>query len=214
MPNARSAMLVTIGVLGSLTAACQAGEQLGSPRAMLETAEAAPGQRCRGLSHCTTAFTVQPGNTAAGATITPAVQVTTRDPSGNTVTGFTGTVTIGIETNPAGGRLSGTRALVAVAGVATFSDLSIDRPGAGYTLRAISGGLMPDRSAEFTITGPATQLAFTVQPSNTPVAVTIAPAVQVTALDALGNTVGDFAGPVTVALTPAPGRPGQRSLAP
>ncbi len=124
MPTARSTMLVAIGVLGGLTAACQAGEQLGAPRAMLETAEAAPGQRCRGLSHCTLAFTVQPSNTAAGATIAPAVQVTVRDPLGNTATGFSGNVNLAIATGPVGAKLSGTRTVTAVAGVASFADLS------------------------------------------------------------------------------------------
>ena len=205
MQCARSATLVAIGVLGSLTAACQAGEPLGSPRAMLETAAAAPGQRCRGPSRCTVVFTVQPSNTAAGATITPAVQVTIRDPFGNTVTGFTGNVTIGIEMNPTGGKLSGTRAVAAVAGVATFSDLSIDRPGAGYTLRAISGGLTPDRSAEFTILGPAAQLVFTQQPSNTVAGAAVAPAVQVTAYDVLGNLDASFGGAVTIAIAASPG---------
>jgi len=37
----------------------------------------------------TLVFTVQPTSTVAGASITPAVEVTARDANGNTATGFT-----------------------------------------------------------------------------------------------------------------------------
>src|SRR5207245_1836650 len=86
-------------------------------------------------------FTVQPGNTAAGSAITPAVQVTARDAFGNTATGFTGSVTVAIGTNPAGGALSGTLTVAATAGIATFSNLSIDKSGTGYTLTAAATGV-------------------------------------------------------------------------
>src|SRR5205823_336099 len=69
------------------------------------------------------AFTVQPTNSTAGATITPAVQVTARDAQGNTATGFTGSVTLAIGANPGSGTLAGTTTINAVAGVATFSTL-------------------------------------------------------------------------------------------
>ena len=39
-----------------------------------------------------------------------------------------------IGTNPGGGTLSGTTTVAAVAGVATFSNLSINKAGTGYTL--------------------------------------------------------------------------------
>src|SRR5439155_918889 len=97
------------------------------------------------------AFTVQPSTTTAGATIAPAVQVTARDAEGNTVPGFAGNVTVAIGTNPAGGTLSGTRTIAAVAGVATFSTLSIDKAGSGYTLAATAPGLAGDTSAGFTV---------------------------------------------------------------
>ena len=53
----------------------------------------------------------------------------------------------------------------AINGVATFSDLSIDKLGTGYTLRATATGLTQATSLAFNITaGSATQLAFTTQP--------------------------------------------------
>src|SRR5256886_3475189 len=70
-------------------------------------------------------FNVQPSNTTAGAAITPAVEVTAQDGNGNTATGFTGNITVAIGTNPSTGTLSGTKTVAAVAGVATFSGLSI-----------------------------------------------------------------------------------------
>ena len=146
-------------------------------------------------------FTVQPSNTAAGAAITPAVQVTAQDALGNTASGFTGTVTVALGANPVGGTLSGHTTVAASAGVATLADLSLDRAGTGYTLTAAGGGLSVATSAAFNITvGAATQLVFTVQPSTAVAARTISPAVQVAARDAQGNLVSAFAGSVTVAL--------------
>jgi hypothetical protein len=53
-------------------------------------------------------------------------------------------ITLSISTNPSGGTLSGTLTLTVVNGVATFSDLSIDLAGMGYTLHASVGGGLPD----------------------------------------------------------------------
>src|SRR5437773_2656386 len=146
-------------------------------------------------------FTVQPSNTAAGAAITPAVQVTAEDAQGNTASGFTETVTGGHGAQPVGGTLSGHTTVAASAGVATLADLSLDRAGTGYTLTAAGGGLSGATSAAFNITvGAATQLVFSVQPSATSAGAAITPAVQVTALDAGGNVATGFAGSVAVAL--------------
>src|SRR5439155_549792 len=146
-------------------------------------------------------FTVQPTNTTAGATITPAVQATVQDALGNTASGFTGTVTVALGANPVGGTLSGHTTVAASAGVATLADLSLDRAGTGYTLTAAGGGLSVATSAAFNITvGAATQLVFRVQPSAAAAGAAITPAVQVTALDAGGNVATGFAGSVAVAL--------------
>src|SRR5207245_4923005 len=95
--------------------------------------------------------TVQPVATTAGNAITPAVQVTARDAFGNTATGFTGSVTVAIGTNPAGGALSGTLTVAATAGIATFSNLSIDKSGTGYTLTAAATGVTGQASTAFNI---------------------------------------------------------------
>ncbi|HYL55487.1 MAG TPA: hypothetical protein VEU73_07910 [Gemmatimonadales bacterium] len=107
------------------------------------------------------AFTVQPSNANVGATIAPAVQVTARDAGGNTATGFTGNVTVAIGTNAGVGTLSGTTTVQAVAGVASFADLSIHKAGTGYTLTAVSGVLTAGTSAPFTIAPVPTALHIT-----------------------------------------------------
>src|SRR5439155_717668 len=148
-------------------------------------------------------FTVQPSNATAGTAIAPAVQITAHDAQGNTATGFSGNVTMALGANPGSGTLAGTATVAAASGVATFSSLSIDKVGTGYTLTAADPGegLSGATSTAFNITpGSATQLVFTVQPSTAVAARTISPAVQVAARDAQGNLVTGFTGSVTVAL--------------
>src|SRR6266481_2169792 len=154
----------------------------------------------------TLAFTVQPTNAIAGAAITPAVQVSIEDANGNVVTTATNAVTIAIGTNPGGGTLSGTATAAAVAGVATFSTLSIDKTGTGYTLAASSAGFTGATSTAFNVTpGTAAQLAFTVQPTNVVAGAAIAPAVQVSIEDAKGNVVTTATNMVTIAIGTNPG---------
>jgi hypothetical protein len=100
------------------------------------------------------AFSVQPSRTMPFATITPAVQVRVVDEGGNPVTSFTGPVTIAIGHNGGmlmHGTLSGTKTVTAVNGVATFSDLSIDQFGNGYTLVVSASAVAGAESAPFNI---------------------------------------------------------------
>src|SRR5207245_998796 len=107
-------------------------------------------------------------------------------------------ITVAIGTNPSSGTLAGTLTHAAVAGVATFSGLGIDKVGTGYTLTATGAG--STTSAAFNITaGTATQLVFSVQPSTSTAGAAITPAVEVTAQDAGGNTATGFTGNITVA---------------
>jgi hypothetical protein len=146
------------------------------------------------------AFTVQPPNGAAGTSLSPAIQVTAQDAQGNTTPAFTGNVTIAIGTNPGAATLAGGGPVAAVAGVATFGSLTLNKPGTGYTLTASATGLTGATSTTFNIAiGPLAQLVFSQQPSTAAAGATISPAVQITAQDAAGNTVTTFAGNVTVA---------------
>jgi hypothetical protein len=149
------------------------------------------------------AFTVQPTSAEAGAPIT--VEVTVQDTEGRTVTDYAGDVTLTLGANPAGGALSGTLTVAAVAGVATFSEVSIAKAGTSYQLQAASGTIASALSAPFSITpAPGSQLAFTVQPTTQTAGVTISPAVEVTAVDQFGNTAIGFTDNVTVTLEPNP----------
>ncbi|WP_198016870.1 ice-binding family protein [Nocardioides sp. CF8] len=98
------------------------------------------------------AFTAAPHDVTVGATMTPAVTVALRNAAGEPITGAGVPVTLTIGTNPSGGVLGGdtTRGTDA-GGQVSFGDLSIDRPGAGYTLVASSPGLAPAVSAEFAV---------------------------------------------------------------
>ena len=150
-------------------------------------------------------FSVQPARATAGATIPgslgPNIQVVAQDASGQTVTSFTGNITVAIAANPGGGTLAGTKTLAAVAGVATFLDLNIDKVGTGYSLTATAAGLTSVTSASFTIDpGTATQLSFTLSPTTTTAATAITPRVEVSARDAKGNLATGYSGNVTVAI--------------
>jgi hypothetical protein len=102
------------------------------------------------------AFSVQPTSVAVGSSITPPVQVSVDDASGNLVTTATNAITVAIGTNAGpGGVLSGTVTANAVAGVATFSNLSINTAGTGYTLTAAAAGLTGATSTAFNVTGGA-----------------------------------------------------------
>lgn len=117
----------------------------------------------------------QPVSTNVGTPV-GVVKVALQDPSGNTVTAATDTITLTLDNNAPGGALVGTTKVPAIKGVATFPSLAIGKPGRGYTLRASSGSLPTVNSSAFNIEN---QLA-------TPV---IAPA------------SGNFSGPVWVRLS-------------
>jgi PKD repeat protein len=105
-------------------------------------------------------FTVQPTGTTTGTPITPAVRVAAQDNNGNTDPNFTGSITISLGANPGAGTLSGTTSAAAVSGVATFSNLSINRAGNGYTLQAGATNPTGATSNPFNITTPATSITL------------------------------------------------------
>src|SRR5439155_1361606 len=146
-------------------------------------------------------FAVQPSNAAAGAGITPAMQVAVQEAQGNTVSTATSSITVAIGTNPASGTLAGTKTVAAVNGVATFSTLSLNLAGTGYTLTATATGLTSATSSAFNISaGEAAKLVFTVQPSTAAAGGAITPAMQVAVQDAQGNTVMTATTSITLAI--------------
>lgn len=100
------------------------------------------------------AFTVQPSAVVAGVAMSPAVKVTVQEALGNTVTTSTSNITLSITggTGSSGALLGGTVTQAAVAGVATFANLTLDRAGSGYSFTASATGLTSAVSAVFTVT--------------------------------------------------------------
>ncbi len=154
-------------------------------------------------------FSFQPHDSIAGRAINipnlgPTVIV--QDSFGNTVTSSTASITIAIGTNPGGGTLSGTTSKNASGGVATFSDLSIDKAGTGYTLIATATGLTSATSNAFNITAAAAaKVAFTTPPTSTTAGSTLAGPPTVTVQDSFGNTVTYWTASITVAIGTNPG---------
>lgn len=99
------------------------------------------------------AISQQPVSTTTTGTIGP-ISVEIDDSSGNLLTSDNSNVTLTIASGPTGAALGGTTTVAAVAGVATFSGLSISTAGT-YTLTASDGSDTPATSSSFTISAPA-----------------------------------------------------------
>ena len=103
------------------------------------------------------AFTAQPTATLAGQIIDAGtgVKAAIEDSAGQIVTISSAAVAVAIGTNPSAGTLYGTSPVNALSGVATLTDLIIDRAGIGYTLAASGSGITGAVSSGFDITGVA-----------------------------------------------------------
>lgn len=111
-------------------------------------------------------FISQPSDTVPGKIISPPVKVETRDHYNNLVIGSTVWVTIAIDSNPGHGTLSGTKSRKAINGIATFDDLSINKAGTGYTLKASSSGLSSVTSSKFDIKVNPPTYTHTITPTD------------------------------------------------
>src|SRR6185295_18968387 len=96
-------------------------------------------------------FTKQPSSAPAGSAIAGPPTVAVQDALGNAVAS-TAAITIAIGANPGQASLGGATSRNAIAGVATFSNLTISQAGSGYTLSATSSGLSPATSATLSVT--------------------------------------------------------------
>ena len=169
----------------------------GSPLTVAATAQAITPTRLAMVSN--------PANGSAGVTL-GAVSVAAKDAAGNTVAAYTGDVTVALGANPGSATLSGTTTVKAVAGIATFSDLKLNRPGTGYTFAFSASGLTGVSSSSFDVTaGSAARLVIGAVPSSVDAGLAIAPSITATATDAAGNTVTSFTGSVAIALGTNPG---------
>jgi hypothetical protein len=156
-------------------------------------------------------FTTQPGGGATGGTAFPTQPVlTARDAGGNTVTDYSGSVTLSIVsgTGASGAALSNCRGTLS-GGVTTFAGCAIDKAGSNYRLRASDRSLSVDSSAFNVTAGAVARLAFTTQPGGGATGGTTFPAQPVvTAQDAGGNTVTSFSSTVTLSIVANTGSAG------
>jgi hypothetical protein len=117
-----------------------------------------------GGAAATLAFRTGPSDARSVAYVTPAVEVVALDAFGNVATGFGGPVAVALGQGAGSGALFGTTPKAAVAGLATFSNLNVDKTGT-YSLVAAAPGLAPAASATFTISaGPPTALEIVSAP--------------------------------------------------
>ena len=161
------------------------------------------------------AFTQQPGASTAGQTVTPLVQVALQDDLLTTVVGASNPVTVALAANPGGATLAGATTVNPVNGIASFTTLSLNRVGTGYTLLVTSPGLSPSISNPFNVTaGSANELIFsTAPPSSAQSGVPFAPQPVVQLVDAGGNPVAQPGVVVTAAIASGGGALGGASTA-
>ena len=74
------------------------------------------------------------------------------DQYGNLETSYNGSVIMALDANPGSATLGGTTSVTASGGVATFSGLTINAIGNGYTLVATSDGLTSPDSTPINVT--------------------------------------------------------------
>lgn len=89
----------------------------------------------------TLAFLAQPATFDGGIPASPDIQVVVLDQFGERDRTSTIAVTIALEPGAHSGTIGGTTTVKAVAGVATFDDIRVDRPGTGYRWIASAPGL-------------------------------------------------------------------------
>ena len=108
-----------------------------------------------------------PASVTAGSGFGLTVQA--EDSSGNLVSSFSGTVTVGLASNPGGTTLGGTVTVAASGGVATFSGLTLTQVASGYTLYVSASGPTSTTTGPFNVVSSTTGIALAVTtPTRTP----------------------------------------------
>ncbi len=148
--------------------------------------------------------TAQPPNSVTAGTEF-GLTITAEDVFDNVATSFVGQITISLDNNPGASTFGGTLIVTPVNGVATFSGLTLNKVGSGYTLEAKSAGVSTATTNAFAVTAAsASQLVITAQPP-TSVAAGTAFGLTVSAEDSYGNAATSFDSPVTLAVASGPG---------
>jgi alpha-tubulin suppressor-like RCC1 family protein len=135
------------------------------------------------------AFVTQPAGASGGTPFTTQPVVEVLDATGNRAVGTPATITVELRSNPGGGSLSGTATVTAANGLASFTDLRIDKAGTGYTLTAKFGGSTAVSQAFDVAVGPPNPDSSLVTTGTGPVMAGDTMLVTVTARDAGGNAL-------------------------
>ncbi len=142
----------------------------------------------------------QPSNTVAGGIMAP-VKVLVDDTNSGIL--FGQPVTLSLGTNPSGAVLSGTlTVLTGAGGIATFSNLSIDQPGAGYSLIASSPAVPGAASTLFNVLSP--DLLFQTPPTDSVGGQTMS-TVRVRVQDDTASPLQDVSVTMTIGSSPCAG---------
>src|SRR6266704_1281746 len=107
-------------------------------------------------------FQTEPAEASGGTPFTTQPVVEVLDQNNERLVGTAVSVTVGLGSNPSGGRLSGVTTVNTTTGLAVFSDLAIDKAGSGYTLVASVSGVVRATSAFDVIVGPPVASRSTV----------------------------------------------------
>ncbi len=108
-----------------------------------------------------------PTSVAAGSGF--GLTVAVEDSSGNLITGYDASVAIALASNPGGATLGGPVTATVTNGVATFSGLTLNKVGTGYTLRISGGSVGSATTAPISVSpGSAQSPAPTSPPTSTP----------------------------------------------
>ena len=184
----------TLGsTVGAQTVTVTSASLAGSPMTFGATGQATIATR---LAY--TSSPIEGTNIAAGATL--GLVVVARDIDGDAVSSFTGNVTLSLATSPTGATLGGTTTVAAVAGVATFANVTLGMPGTGYVLAASATGLTGASSAAFNVvTGPATNMVLVTGSGQTAAAGSALAPITVALTDASGNAKANV--PIAFAVT-------------
>ncbi|MBW8772206.1 MAG: hypothetical protein JF590_02755 [Gemmatimonadetes bacterium] len=155
----------------------------------------------------TLTFRTEPVDVEAGESMDPAVQAEVRDSGGAVVSGYSGAVTVSVDSGPPGAVLHGTKTVNAVNGVVSYSGLWLDKAGE-YRFRATATGLTPAASLLFQVQHSAPyQARILMGPDDDSLPLMIAGQVlPLTAEleDRFGNLTFDSLTPVQVELVAAP----------
>lgn len=155
-------------------------------------------------------FSTQPNLAEAGKPFQQQPVMLARDASNLLIEDYNGPVTLAIKagTGTPGAALTGISTVIAVNGVATFTDLGVDKRGTGYVLEAFVGANKLGESDPFNVAPAAQRLVFAVQPGGATDDWPFTTQPVVSVIDADGDTATLNRDVVTLALKPGTGASG------